>query len=215
MLAAAHCDDSSRQGLSTAEAGRLLAETDANEITRDAGRPSWRLLLAQFSSPVVLLLLAACVLPASLGKIADAIAIGLIVIINGLVGFVQEHRTERAVLALRSMTAPRARVIRDGHAQVIPASVVVPADLPVLEGGDIVAADARLIASANSIGDAESRADARVPRDCGYGRSDRMAARTMLSGLRMMSSESAPRAGFEPADQIYWRNTMERSAASH
>lgn len=134
-----------RTGLSAAEAQRRLVNSGPNEITREPEKPPWRLLVSQFSSPVVLLLLAASVLAASLGEVADAIAIGSIVIINALVGFFQEYRAEHAVLALRSMTAPRARVVRDGRMQVISAADVVPGDLLALEGGDIVAADARLV----------------------------------------------------------------------
>lgn len=145
MLETVHSNQSARTGLTTAEAQRRFAEVGPNEITREASKPPWRLLATQFSSPVVLLLLAACVLSASLGEVADAIAIGSIVIINALVGFFQEYRAERAVLALRSMTAPRARVVRDGRMQMISASYVTPGDLLVLESGDIVAADARLI----------------------------------------------------------------------
>lgn len=132
-------------GLSGAEAQHLLIEVGPNEIARENGRPAWALLLAQFNSPMIWLLLAACVLSAALGEGADAIAIGAIVIINALVGFFQEYRAERAVLALRSMTAPRARVIRDGRSEIIPAAQVVPGDILVLEAGDVVAADARLL----------------------------------------------------------------------
>ena len=134
-----------RVGLSSAEAERRLGEFGPNEITREAGKPAWVLLLAQFNSPVIWLLLVASVVSAVLGEVADAIAIGTIVVINGFVGFFQEYRAERAVLALRSMTAPRARVLRNGHLEVIPAARVVPGDVLVLEGGDIVAADARLL----------------------------------------------------------------------
>ena len=66
-------------------------------------------------------------------------------VINAVVGFFQEHRAERAVMALRSMTAPRARVMRDGHSVMMPADAIVPGDLLVLEAGDVVAADARLL----------------------------------------------------------------------
>jgi Ca2+-transporting ATPase len=133
------------RGLSTADAARLLKEFGPNEIARQQGASAWRLLLTQFSSPVIWLLFGACAVSAALGEWADAIAIGAIVIVNGLVGFFQEYRAERAVLALRSMTAPRARVIRDGHTTELPASQVVPGDVLVLEAGDIVAADARLL----------------------------------------------------------------------
>lgn len=132
-------------GLSSVEAKRLLHEAGPNAITREASKPAWHLLLAQFSSPVIWLLLAACVVSAALGEVADAIAIGAIVFINALVGFFQEYRAERAVLALRSMTAPRARVIRDAHAEIIPAAEIVPGDVLMLEAGDVVAADARLL----------------------------------------------------------------------
>lgn len=145
MLDTVQSRSSTTTGLSTAEAHRRLNTNGPNEITRQAGKPAWRLLASQFSSSVVLLLLAACLLSASLGEVADAIAIGSIVVVNALVGFFQEYRAERAVLALRAMTAPRARVMRDGRMEVISAAEVVPGDLLVLEGGDIVAADARLV----------------------------------------------------------------------
>ena len=84
------------------------------------------------------------VLSAALGEWVDASAIGAIVIISAVIGFLQEHRAERAVMALRSMTAPRARVMRDGHSVMVSADTVVPGDLFVLEAGDVAAADARL-----------------------------------------------------------------------
>lgn len=80
-----------------------------------------------------------------LGEVADGIAIAAILVINSLVGFFQEFRAEKAMLALRSMTAPRARVRRDGHAVTVSAAEVVPGDVLLLEAGDIVAADARLV----------------------------------------------------------------------
>ena len=132
-------------GLSSAEAERLLHEAGPNEISREAGKSPWLLLLSQFSSPVIWLLLGACVVSAALGEVADAIAIGSIVIVNALVGFFQEYRAERAVLALRSMTAPRARVIRNAHSEIIVAADIVPGDILMLEAGDLVAADARLL----------------------------------------------------------------------
>ena len=90
-------------------------------------------------------MLAAAVISGLLREVADAIAIAAIVVLNAIVGFLQEYRAERAVLALRSMTAPRARVVRDGQQITVPATTVVPGDLLVLEAGDIVAADATLV----------------------------------------------------------------------
>lgn len=136
---------SGHAGLTSQEAERILAQVGRNELVRESAKPVWRLLLAQFNSPVIWLLFGACLVSAALGEVIDAIAIGTIVVVNALVGFFQEYRAEKAVLALRSMTAPRARVMRDGHLQVVAAALVVPGDILVLEAGDIVAADAKLL----------------------------------------------------------------------
>ena len=103
------------------------------------------MLLRQLASPLVLLLLAAAGVSAALGELADAIAIAVIVVVNALVGFFQEQRAENALEALRTMTAPRARVRRDGRQMVVAAADVVPRDILLLEAGDVVAADARVI----------------------------------------------------------------------
>jgi len=105
----------SRTGLTREEAERRLALHGPNKIQRGAETPVWVALGRQFTSPVVLLLIGACAVSGALGEVIDAIAIGSIVVLNGLVGFLQEHRAERTILALRSMTAPRARVFREGN----------------------------------------------------------------------------------------------------
>jgi len=102
-------------------------------------------LLGQFRGALVRLLLAACFVSALMGEIGDAVAIAAILLLNALVGFRQEFSAERAVLALRALTAPRARVLRDGHSVLLPATEIVPGDVLLLEPGDIVAADARLL----------------------------------------------------------------------
>jgi len=136
-------------GLTVAEAERRLAAVGANEIRR-AARPSrTRMLLGQFGSPLIWLLLAAAVVSAALGEAVDAIAIAVIVVVNALVGFFQEHRAENALEALRTLTAPRARVRRDGRQMIVAAAQVVPGDLLLLEAGDVVAADARLLEAHN------------------------------------------------------------------
>ena len=131
-------------GLSSAEAQRRLTEFGPNEIRREPATNALTLMVRQFASPVIWLLLVATVLSAALGEWLDAVAIGAIVILNAVIGFFQEHRAERAVMALRSMTAPHARVLRDGHSVMIPADGIVPGDFLVLEAGDVTAADARL-----------------------------------------------------------------------
>ncbi|GMU01602.1 cation-translocating P-type ATPase [Corallococcus caeni] len=132
-------------GLTSQEAARRLREQGPNEIRRAEARSPVRQFLEQFNSPMIWLLLGACILSGFIGELADAVAIGTIVLFNALVGFFQEYRAERAVLALRSMTAPRARVLRDGRSRLVPAAQVVSGDVLVLEAGDVVAADARLL----------------------------------------------------------------------
>jgi len=105
------------------------------------------LVLRQFASPVIWLLVGASVVSLALGELLDATAIAAIVLINAAIGFAQEHRAERALMALRSMTAPRARVRRDAHSLMVAAGTVVPGDLLVLEAGDVVAADGWLLAA--------------------------------------------------------------------
>ena len=132
-------------GLSSDEAQRRLDQFGPNEIRREAATSGLILIARQFASPVIWLLLAASVLSLVLGELLDAAAIAIILVINGVIGFFQEHRAERAVMALRSMTAPRARVMRDGRSVIVPASMIVPGDVLVLEAGDVAAADARIL----------------------------------------------------------------------
>lgn len=136
-----------RPGLSSEEAQHRLAQHGPNEIRRESGRSAFRLAAAQFSSPLVLILFVACLLSGALGEWAEAIAITAILLLNAVIGFVQEYRAETAIQALMAMTAPRARVIRDGRQHVVPAKEVVLGDVLLLEAGDLVAADAQAIES--------------------------------------------------------------------
>ena len=136
---------STTRGLSSAEAQRRLGEFGLNEIHREQATRPFTLIARQLASPVIWLLLGATAVSVTLGELIDAIAIGAIVIINAAIGFFQEFRAEQAVMALRSMTAPRARVLRDTRSTIVPADTIVPGDLLVLEAGDVVSADARLL----------------------------------------------------------------------
>ncbi len=131
-------------GLTARDAAARLASDGPNELRRSEGTPWWRTFARQFTGVMSALLAVAGAVALALGETGDAIAIGAILLINAIVGFVQEHRAERAVLALRAMTAPHARVIRDGHAIEIAAREVVLGDALLLEAGDIVSADATL-----------------------------------------------------------------------
>lgn len=136
-------------GLNHKEASEKLKQFGFNEIQHEVSRPAWKLAFEQFRSPLVIILIFACLLSAALGENVEAYAIGSILFINALIGFFQEYRAETAILALQEMTAPRAKVIRDGRHAVVPAREVVPGDTLVLEAGDIVAADARIVEASN------------------------------------------------------------------
>ncbi len=134
-------------GLSPAESSARLVRDGPNALPQRPPTTWIRVLGEQLVNPLVAVLGASCVVSAVLGHVVDAVAIGVIVSINAVVGTVQEHRAERAVIALRSLTARRARVLRDGHRVVVPATDVVVGDVLDLEAGDVVAADARLVQS--------------------------------------------------------------------
>jgi Ca2+-transporting ATPase len=140
---------SPRSGLSPAEAAARLEHIGPNEL-REAPRPTfWQTLLEQFYSFIVVILIAASALAAVLGDYVEAAAILAIVLLNALLGVIQQRRAEEALAALRRMAAPEAQVIRDGHRQVIPARDLVPGDLVLLEAGNYVPGDLRLVETAN------------------------------------------------------------------
>lgn len=132
-------------GLTAAEGQRRLQEMGPNRLAEAGRAPWWRLLAAQFQDFMVLVLIAATALSYALGETADAIAIIVIVLINAVLGFLQEYRAERSLEALRQMAAPGARVRRDGRQQELAAADLVPGDVLLLESGDRVPADCRLL----------------------------------------------------------------------
>lgn len=134
-------------GLSSKEAAIRLNQFGPNEIQREEKTNPIYIFLGQFSGFLKWLLIGAMVLSFALGEIPDALAIMVILLINATIGFSQELKAENAVQALKKMTAPHCRVIRDGNAIIIPSADVVTGDILLLEAGDIVAADGRLIES--------------------------------------------------------------------
>ena len=136
-------------GLSESEVKNLQAEYGLNELVERGAKPPWRILLDQFRETMVIVLLVAALISGFLGDLKDLIAILAIVIINAVLGFVQEYRAERAMAALKRMSAPNVKVRRDGHVLELPSRELVPGDIFLMEVGDAVPADARLIESAN------------------------------------------------------------------
>ena len=136
-------------GLSSAEAAARLAASGPN-VLREPPSPSPLTILGrQFQGLVMWVLVGAVVLSAVLGDWVEAAAIAALLVLNGFVGFLQEWRAESALAALRSLGAPRATVLRDGRASVVPAREIVRGDLMLLEAGDLVAADGRVVESAS------------------------------------------------------------------
>lgn len=136
-------------GLNDAEAATRLTQYGANELVERGRKSPWRILWEQFTSAMVLILLAAVVISGALGKVTETIAIAAIVLLFGLLGFVQEYRAERAMAALKKLTVPSVRVRRNGAVRTVSARELVPGDLVLLEAGNVVSADLRLIESVN------------------------------------------------------------------
>ncbi len=134
-----------RSGLDDAEAARRLASHGPNALPEGRRRSPIRMLLAQFTDLMVLVLLAAAVISGAIGEPKDTVAIVAIVVLNALLGFVQDYRAERALAALKAMAAPQAYVRRAAGDRRISASEVVPGDLVLLEAGNVVPADLRLV----------------------------------------------------------------------
>ncbi|MCC6065234.1 MAG: cation-translocating P-type ATPase [Thermofilum sp.] len=131
-------------GLSEGEAARRLREYGPNEIAEKRVSPIV-MFLRQFKSFLVYILLAAAVLSVLLGEVLDAVLIAAILVLMGFAGFLQEYKAERAVEKLKEMAAPRAKVVRGGAVQQVDARELVPGDIVLLEEGDRVPADLRLI----------------------------------------------------------------------
>ena len=154
-------DVDTNTGLSSAEAQRRLEKFGPNQLASAPPVPKWKKFLAQFQDPLVYLLLAATVISliawfiershGTAGEVLpfDAIVIILILIVNAVLGYIQEARAEQAVEALAQMTAPQTSVLRDGKIVHINTADVVPGDIVVLGEGDTVSADGRLFAAAS------------------------------------------------------------------
>jgi Ca2+-transporting ATPase len=135
----------SREGLSSEEAQRRLQEYGYNELVERERVTLLEIFLNQFKDIFVIMLLIATAISFLIGEIMDASTIAVIVVLNAVVGFVQEYRSEKAMEAMKKLTTPKARVIRNGEEMIIPAREVVPGDIAVLEEGDRIPADGRLI----------------------------------------------------------------------
>ncbi|MBP2116974.1 Ca2+-transporting ATPase [Cohnella lubricantis] len=134
-------------GIAPEEAERRLNEHGPNELAERQGESPIKLFINQFKDFMVLVLVGATVVSGLLGEMLDALTIIAIILINGVLGFLQEYRAERSLKALKELSAPSAKVMRNGALVIVPAKELVPGDLVLLESGDRVPADLRLIES--------------------------------------------------------------------
>lgn len=137
--------NSSQKGLSSEEAEKRLKEYGPNELKEKKKKTPLMMFIAQFKDFLIMVLIAAAFIAGIVGKPTDVAAIIAIVILNAIIGFIQEYRAEKAMAALKKMAAPSAVVLRDGLPLTISASEIVPGDIVLLEAGQIVSADMRLI----------------------------------------------------------------------
>ncbi|HCS64910.1 MAG TPA: cation-translocating P-type ATPase [Cellvibrio sp.] len=140
---------STENGLSALQAAEYLRTEGANSLQEGEATSVLKIVAAQFKSVIIWVLLGAAVISGVLGDMIDFVVIVAIVLLNAVIGFYQEYKAEKSIAALKNMTAPQAKVKRDGQVIIIPAADIVVGDILVLEAGDLVAADARLLQAAS------------------------------------------------------------------
>ncbi|MDP6706562.1 MAG: HAD-IC family P-type ATPase, partial [Alphaproteobacteria bacterium] len=137
------------QGLPAAEVGRRRARWGPNQLESGGGAGPLILLARQFANVMIVVLLLAATVAGLIGELLDAIAILVIVVLNAIIGFVQEYRAERALEALQQLSAPHVSALRDNRRQEVAEADLVPGDIVLLEAGDVVPADLRIVETAD------------------------------------------------------------------
>ncbi|MDD3656070.1 MAG: calcium-transporting P-type ATPase, PMR1-type [Atribacterota bacterium] len=132
-------------GLSSSEVKQRLEKIGPNQLKEGKKRTVWHMLIDQFKDVLIIILLASAVISVLLGEVTDAIVIGIIVILNAILSVLQEYRAEKSLDALKKMTVPETLVMRDGKQKKIKSTQLVPGDLVLLESGDRIPADLRLV----------------------------------------------------------------------
>jgi Ca2+-transporting ATPase len=138
-----------QEGLTRQEARARLEKHGPNELTEKPRPGFWAMLWDQINNYLVIILIVAALVSLALGEVVDSIAIMFIVVLNSVVGVVQESKAEQALAALKKMSAPNAQVMRDGHVLTIPGREIVAGDIVLLEAGNYVPADLRLVETVN------------------------------------------------------------------
>ncbi len=137
------------KGLTQAEAEKRLQQYGLNELVDKGQKPWWKILLDQFKGMMVIILFVSALISVFLHEYVDAIVILAIVILNAILGYIQESKAEKAMAALKKMAVPVVRARRDGHVREIPAARLVPGDIILLEAGNSIPADCRVLDAVN------------------------------------------------------------------
>ena len=137
------------RGLTSIEARKRLEIHGHNALSAKKGTSATKIIISQFTDFMVLVLLAATAISIFMGEMTEAITIIAIVILNAILGFVQEFRTEKTLEALKNLAAPTAKIIRDSEIIVIPAELIVPGDVLILEAGDRISGDGDVVWESN------------------------------------------------------------------
>jgi Ca2+-transporting ATPase len=133
------------QGLTSDEASRRLEKFGLNELKKEEKVSAWALFFNQFKNSLIIILLIATALSVLIGEILDAAMIAVIVLLSAVLGFIQEYKAEKALEALKKMLSPLVTVLRESREEEVPCKALVPGDILLLEAGDKIAADARLV----------------------------------------------------------------------
>ena len=134
-----------KAGLSSSEAGIRLSKYGRNRIDAKSGISPWKILADQFKDIIIVLLIIAAAVSFSIGDIIEGAAVLGVILITAFFGFITEYRAERSVEELQKMITPVAKVLRDGEVDEIDASLLVPGDIIIIEEGDRINADGRLL----------------------------------------------------------------------
>jgi Ca2+-transporting ATPase len=135
------------KGLDSTESAKRLGEYGTNELTAKIGMPKWLLFLSQFKDLLVIVLIVAAAISFGIGSVRDGTVMVIIVVINAIIGFVQEYKVSRILESLKNLIQSPAKVMRDGDLAELPQDKLVPGDIIQLEAGDKVPADTRIIES--------------------------------------------------------------------